>query len=240
MKLHWQISAGEFFELLRPAALVVAALLSIWVLASARRRRFHIATVVAWAIGTFFFPFIVLPIYLIVRSHTRHLNSVAAALPLKLRFTLPTAYGLVLLVLLGLYFYRDYHTVEAHLARAAQAKVLHNRPQAIREYRAALASEDDPHTHKLLGIELADAREWTQAAREFRAAEQGGEPDLLLPFRMAQALEFIGQRDAAVREYKKFLASDSCNQMPPHDWCATAQQQVDEMLRSSAPSEQRN
>jgi len=243
VKLHWQISAGEFFELLRPLALVISALLSTWVLASARRWRFRFAAAIAWAGGTFLFPFIVLPVYLIARFWTKRSTQpksadegapaeLGSSSPPRLRIVLPAVYGLVLLTMIGLYSYRDYHTVDAHLARATQAKVMNQQASAIREYRAALTIEDNPHTHKLLGIELADAREWAEALREFRAAESGGEPDSSLTFRIAQALEATGQRDEALREYEKFLGSGGCNHAPPHEWCAIARQQIAGMQAS--------
>ena len=46
---------------------------------------------------------------------------------------------------------------------------------AIREYREALKDEDDPHTHKLLAVELANAGYISEAIAEFRLAELGGE-----------------------------------------------------------------
>ena len=235
MNFHWQISAGEFFDLLRPAALVVSALLSTWVLASARRWSFRSFVAAAWALGTFFLPFVVLPLYLIARSSAKrrarssHPGNPETAQPadssarvVKLGFVAPVVYGVLLLSLIGLYLYRDRNRVDAHLARAAQAKVMGQRDKAIREYRAALALEDNPHTHKLLGIELADAGQWTDALLEFHAAERGGEPDDLLSFRIGQALDASGQPLEAVREYKRFLDSDRCLQPLPDERCGIA------------------
>lgn len=71
MSPRWQISAGELFELTRPAAFVLSALLSSWVLASARRRGFTLYLVAAFTLGTLFYPLIVLPVYLIVRAARR-------------------------------------------------------------------------------------------------------------------------------------------------------------------------
>ena len=237
MKLHWQISAGEFFELLRPGALVVSALLSTWVFASASRWRFRFAAAIAWALGTFLFPFIVLPVYLIARaSATRSIQpvildqeergEVGVFKPQTLRFAQPTIYGLALLSLIGVYLYRDYQTVDAHLARAAQAKVMNNRTKAIREYRAALRLEDNPHTHKLLGIELAETQEWPEALREFRAAEDGGEADDSLPFHIGQALDASGQPSEAVSDYRKFLNGRACMQTLPDNRCEIARQRI--------------
>lgn len=237
MKLNWHISAGEFFELLRPLALVISALLSTWVLASARRRHLHLAAAIAWAIGTFLFPFIVLPIYLIARCWTRQRTLTknpdaeataesGSSSPLSLRILLPTVYGFILLTLVGLYIYRDYQTVDAHLARAKQAKVMNQPVRSIREYRAALKLEDDPHTHKLLGIELAETKEWAEALRELRAAERGGEPDDSLPYRIAQALEATGQTNEALAEFKRFLERNACTEEPPDSRCDTARKRV--------------
>jgi hypothetical protein len=237
VKLHWQISAGEFFELLRPGALVVSGLLSTWVFASARRWRFRFTAAIAWALGTFLFPFIVLPVYLIARASARRSVQPAvldqeereeadASTPQRLRFTLPTIYGLALLLLIGIYLYRDYQTVDAHLARATQAKVMNNRAKVIREYRAALRLEDNPHTHKLLGIELAETQEWAEALREFRAAESGGEPDDSLPFHIGQALDASGQPSEAVSHYKRFLSGRACVQALPDNRCEIARQRI--------------
>jgi tetratricopeptide (TPR) repeat protein len=96
------------------------------------------------------------------------------------------------------------------------------REKTIREYRAALALEDNPHTHKLLGIELADAGQWTDALFEFRAADRGGEPDDSLSFRIGQALDASGQPLAAVHEYRRFLESHRCTQPLPDDRCGIA------------------
>jgi len=239
VKFHWQISAGEFFDLLRPAALVFSALISTWVLASARRRGFRSYVAVAWALGTFFLPFVVLPLYLIARnSAKRRARSIypenpetsqpaeSSARPVKLRFVAPVVYGVLLLSLIGLYLYRDRHSVDAHLARAAQAKVMGQREKTIREYRAALALEDNPHTHKLLGIELADAGQWSEALSEFRAAERGGEPDESLPFRLGQALDATGQSSEAAIEYSRFLNRHPCTQSLPDKRCAEARRRT--------------
>lgn len=71
MSPRWQISAGELFELTRPAAFALSALVSTWVLASTRRHGFALYAVAAWTLGTLLFPLIILPIYLIVRAARR-------------------------------------------------------------------------------------------------------------------------------------------------------------------------
>lgn len=234
MKLP-QISAGEFFELLRPAAYLLAALLSAWVLASARRQgiRFYLALLLA--LGTFLLPFVVLPLYLvglIFRKISRR-NSLAAerespaaaeflAPRIRFRILLPAAYGFLLLGGTALYLYRDNNQVDAYLARANQAKLTGPPTKVIREYRAALSLEDNPHTHKLLGIELAGAGQWNEALSEFRLAEQNGEPDQSLPFRMALALNAIGDLAASRSEYQRFLSTHLCTQQVPDEQCAAA------------------
>jgi hypothetical protein len=102
--------------------------------------------------------------------------------------------------------------------------------KTIREYRAALDVEDNPHTHKLLGIELADSGQWTEALSEFRAAERGGEPDELLRFRIGQALEAIGHQTEGATEYRKFLNSKACTKVLPDERCAVARQQAAQTL----------
>lgn len=71
MSLRWQISAGELFELTRPAAFALSALVSAWVLASARRQGFPIYTVAAVTLATLFYPLVILPLYLIARAARR-------------------------------------------------------------------------------------------------------------------------------------------------------------------------
>jgi tetratricopeptide (TPR) repeat protein len=219
VKLHWPISAGEFFELLRPAALLLSALLSAWVLASTRRRHFRLLASLAWATGTFFLPLIVFPIYLVVILFFT--QTTADALP-KFRYALPFAYAVGLLSLVSLYLYTDYKSVDAHLARAAQAKVMNQRARAIREYEAALRIEDNPHTHKLLGVELADEGDWSAALRELRAAESGGEPDDALAFMIGRAFEATGQPSEARNQFEKFLNSRACKNPVPDSRCENA------------------
>src|SRR4051812_48720036 len=106
---RWHISAGELFELMLPASFALTVLLSTWVLISARRFRFSILVALLWTLGTLFFPFIILPLYLIARSSRRRREKVCAndsgedsenaanekqkhAPPVAFRRTLPLAY----------------------------------------------------------------------------------------------------------------------------------------------------
>ena len=162
--------AGELFDLIRPVVLLISALISTWVLASARKR-FPLYVALAWAAGTLFFPLIVTPLYLAVLLLWRH----PARAPRWL-WLLPLAYGVAVIAALSLYFYVDHKSVDAHLARATQAKLVDDHATAIREYRQALTIENNPHTRKLLAIELAENGNSNDSISEFRLAQQGGEP----------------------------------------------------------------
>ena len=152
-----------------PAAFAFSALLSTWVLVSARRR-FQLLYAFGFAIGTLFLPLIVFPIYLITMLWWKKTGP-----PTRWRYALPLLYAAVSLSAIGIYFYLDSRSVDAHLARATRAKLVEDPNTAINEYRKALAIEDDPHTHKLLAIELANAGHVEEAISEFRIAEQRGE-----------------------------------------------------------------
>jgi hypothetical protein len=163
------MSAGELFDLVMPAAYVVSALLSTWVLASARKRvALHYA--LALALATLLLPIVVFPLYLAAIIWRK-----GSTPPRRWRYTLPLLYAVIVLSAIGIFVYFDSRTVDAHLARATRAKLVYDHSTAIREYRQALALEDNPHTHKLLAIELADAGYAEEANAEFRLAQQGGE-----------------------------------------------------------------
>ena len=92
------ISAGELFDLIMPVASVISALLSTWVLASARRRfRFYYA--IALAIGTLLLPLIVFPIYLVIMLWSKRSDS-----PPRWRYALPLLYFLIVLIVTVTYF----------------------------------------------------------------------------------------------------------------------------------------
>ena len=161
--------AGELFELIRPVVIVLSILLSSFLLASARKR-FSTVVSFVWAVATLFLPLVVLPVYLAVVLLLR-----LPARTRRWRLSLPLVYGALLLAGVGALFYHETQTVDSHLARAAQAKLVEDHATAIREYRRALALEDNPHTHKLLGIELANDGQLKEAAAELSFAEKGGE-----------------------------------------------------------------
>ncbi len=223
MRFHWQISAGQLFELLFLVALGISVLLSTWVLSNALRRRWKVPAALAWAAGTFFLPPVTLPIYLVSLIFAkRSNNSVENSATPGPRLYLTVSYAFVLLFFAGIYLYRDYQSVDAHLARAAQARLMRNHEKAIREYRAALAKEDDAHTHKLLGIELADAGHLTAALTEFRTAEHGDEPDDLLSSRIADVLHELGRQAESEAEYARFLKGLLCSKDPQEIHCENA------------------
>lgn len=212
------LSAGEVFELIKPAGLVLAALVSTWVFASGRKR-FSFFFALAWAIGTLFLPLIVLPLYIIVLL-IRPAND--SRYQPRRKIIIPLAYAVLALVGTGIYLYRDTRGFDAHLAQAAYAKVRGNRNEAIDAYRAALRENDDPHTHKLLGLELGATGDWAEALSELRLAEQGGEPDDLSIYRIANLLAALNLPNQARLEYQRFLNSKACLQEPPDSLCDNA------------------
>ena len=199
------MSAGEIFDLIRPTAIVLATLLSTWILASARRR-FPLHYSLLWAGLALFLPFVVVPIYLATLliwrpSRIDHI---------KHRFAVPTVYLAVLLGIFAVYQYRDRHSVDSHLARASFAKVSSDQITAIREYREALKVEDNAHTHKLLALSLMEAGDLNEAINEFRIAAAGGEPDDSIHLQLGYLLDKLNRKDEAMVEYKKFLMSKTC------------------------------
>ncbi|HEY0323275.1 MAG TPA: hypothetical protein VGC66_20125 [Pyrinomonadaceae bacterium] len=249
LSLLLPVSAGQFFELMLPVAFVLCALLSTWVLASARRRGFNAYAVTLWTLGTLFFPLIILPLYLIALSLRRRRAKESTeednddsenpanekrAPSLPLRRTLPFVYLMVMLSLGALYFYMDSRSVDAHLARANQARVQGQGERVIEEYRAALKLEDDAHTHNLLGQEFAAARRFDEALAEFRLAERMGEQDDELPFNIAVSLDQLNRAAEALPEYVRFLNGSLCLELPHDVRCAGARQRLAEITKSEA------
>ena len=206
------------FDLIMPAAFAVSALISTWVLASARKR-FRLQYAVALAIGTLFLPLIVFPIYLVLMIWRPKIGP-----PRRWRYSLPLLYAVIALSAIAAYFYFDSRSVDAHLARASQAKLVDDSNAAIREYREALEREDDPHTHKLLAIELADAGYTSEAISEFRLAERGGEPDDLISYNLGLLLERLDLTSQAAMEFENFLMTPTCERPDPR--CEAARARV--------------
>jgi tetratricopeptide (TPR) repeat protein len=206
------MSAGEFFDLVKPAFLIASAILSILVFADAQQHRWHSVAALIWSLAAFLLPLVTLPIYLLFRRHhsTKALTSISAARFIGERFLLPFFYGIAIFGFIAVAQYREYNAIDAYLARAQQAKLAGDRARTIREYRQALSLENNAHTHKLLGIELQDEGDWTNALSEFRLAESRGEIDPALFFRIATTLEQLDQPNQASVEYGKFLHSEAC------------------------------
>ena len=226
-----QISAGEFFDWMLPASFALTALLSAWVLASARKHRLSVVATTLWTLTTLFFPLIVLPLYLIFRlfkprgaserkaagEETADNSESEKSAPLPWRRTFPLLYLILLLSLGALYFYTDYRSVDAHLARANQARVRDRQERIIDEYRAALRLEDNAHTRNLLGRELVATRRWDEALRELRTAERMGETDDELPYYIAESLYGLARFQEAVPEFERFLRTSTACATPPED-----------------------
>ncbi len=152
---------------------------------------------------------------------------------LKWRFALPLLYATALLLAGAIYFYRDYSSFDAHLMRAAQAKLYGRRERTITEYRAALRVQEDAHARKLLGLELLEAGRAEDALAELLAAERGGEPDERLPFRLASALDALGRRSEAAEAYGRFSRGALCAQSPPDTLCEQASARLQTLSRAS-------
>jgi tetratricopeptide (TPR) repeat protein len=240
-------SAGEFFESLLPVASLLAAVLSAWVLASSRRCGLPIPAVAAWTFGTLLAPPVVFPAYLIYRlflskgSKSAAAANTSAVSPedrgysglevtaqhrLKMRWSLPILYLLLLLAINGALMYREYQSVDSHLARANAARLKDQPDQTVLEYRRALALEDNPHTHNLLGCELVEKHRWAEAIVELRAAQRGGEPDQILPYNLGVALREAGNLTEAKLEFEEFLASSACTAAMPDARCDAAKNAI--------------
>ena len=212
------MSAGQLFDLIMPAAFALSALLSTWVLASARKR-FQLLYAFGFAIGTLFLPLIVFPIYLAIMLWRKKTGP-----PARWRYALPLLYAAVSLSAIGIFFYLDSRSVDAHLARATQAKLVEDSNTAIREYRKALALENDPHTHKLLAVELANAGHIQEAISEFRIAQQGGEPDDLIHYQLALLFVRLNQTSEAKLEFQNFVLTKTCTEIDKR--CEDARQRL--------------
>jgi hypothetical protein len=147
----------------------------------------------------------------------------------------PLLYAGALLVAGAASFYQDYRSFDAHLARAARAKLNGRTERAIVEYRAALRAREDAHTRKLLGLELLGAGRAAEAVAELRAAEAGGEPDEALDFHVGSALEAAGRGEEAAGSYLKFLRSGLCARTPTGASCEAARARVARTAEPSAP-----
>ena len=119
-------------------------------------------------------------------------------------------YTAALVVAGAAYFYADYRSFDARLARAERAKLYRRPEEAAREYRAALRLREDAHTRKLLGLELLRAGRAAEALDEFGAAARAPDPDDSLHFHTAAALDALTRRAEAEDAYRRFVASRLC------------------------------
>jgi len=222
VSLEWQISSAELFEFIRPAVWMLSGLLSACVLASARRQGLRPYAVAAFTLGTLFFPLVTLPLYLIARAIVKGRARAQQSPAPKLRYMVPVLYLVAVLSIIALFSYRDYRSLDAHLWRANNSKLRGPHSKVIAEYRAALELEDDPHTRKLLAIELAVDGLNEEALAEFRRAERGGEPDPQLPFYIGTALFALGREAEGASEYQRFLGGPACTRALPDPNCSTA------------------
>jgi tetratricopeptide (TPR) repeat protein len=172
------------------------------------------------AVGTLLLPLIVFPLYLVLALWIKKIGP-----PRRWRFLLPLGYAAVVLGALVIFYYFDSRRVDAHLARATRARLVEDYAGAIREYRQALALEDDPHTHKLLAIELANEHSFSQALSEFRLAQQSGEPDDSIHYQIGLLLERLDQTAQAKLEFQNFLLTDTCLHEDPR--CEIARQRLE-------------
>jgi len=220
------MSAGELFDLIRPAVNLISALISTWVLISARKR-FRSWQALSWAVVTFFLPLVVVPLYFVALLMWRRpkIQSV------KWRFLIPLLYLTMILASPAVYTYVSEKPVDIHLTRAALAKVNSDTATAVREYREALKLEDSPHTHKLLAIELENQGYLMEAITEFRTAELGGEPDDTIQFRLGVLLEKIYHPGESLLEFKKFVMSDTCLQVDTR--CEAARRIIEDSEKRS-------
>ena len=218
------MSAGELFDLIRPAVVVLSALLSTWLLVSARKR-LRLYQALLLAIAAFFLPFVVLPLYLAFLALWRR----PKARPVKWWSIIPLLFLTTVLTIVGLYTYYDERTVDAHLSRATKARTHTDPVTAIKEYRAALRLEDSAHTHKLLAQTLEETGAFMEAVSEFRTAELGGEHDDSIHWRLGGLLEKIDHRGEAILEFKKFAESETCLEIDSR--CEAARQRIEEAER---------
>ncbi len=233
--------------MLRPAAFFVAAIASAIALAGTRKRGFRMGWALVWALSTLAALPVIFPAYLIYclflskarASVSSASNELAASSVLNepvltaqnrrtigFRFLLPLTYLLVVCTAGAIFFYRNWHSVDSHLARANTARLMSKPEQTIAEYRQALAIEDNPHSHNLLGMELVQLGRWQEALVEFQAAEKGREPDPVLPYNLGASLEVTGQMAEADAVFYTFLESSFCAALPIDSKCVDAKRRV--------------
>lgn len=222
------VSAGGLTEVLQPVLFAVAALVSAIVLADALRGGFNIYEVAGWTLATFFYPYIIFPLYIIARFIKRREPRPRRKFTQTiLRVFVPAfVYLLIILSIGAVLREREAHSFEHYLERAIAARLRDRHLEAADAYRAALAVQDDPHTHKLLGVQLMMSHKWADAYEHFLAAEKGGENDEALSFYLASVLDELKRGDEAVGYYLKFTTTSLCKRAVPDQRCQSAQARV--------------
>jgi tetratricopeptide (TPR) repeat protein len=198
---------------------IVSAIVSIWVLASARKR-FALWISLLWALGSFLLTLVIFPLYLI----SMLFRPARPGLTLRWRFVLPAVYGILLFGYVGGKFYRDTQSVDARLARATAANLVNDKKKQIQEYRKALQVEDDPYVHKLLGVALLEDDSYSEAITELKLAEMKGDTDDAIPYWLALSMEKLNQKEQARMEYQRFLLTRTC--LKPDTRCESARHQI--------------
>lgn len=144
----------------------------------------------------------------------------------RLKAALPLIYLVFLLAAVAIFFYNDGRSFDARIAQAKRAKLDGQPGRVIRFYRAALATREDAHTRKLLGLELLDAGRAGEALTEFRAARRDATDEDRLSFHEASALYALGRRDEAAALYREFLLTGSCAGRRADELCDFARARV--------------
>jgi tetratricopeptide (TPR) repeat protein len=237
----WQVSAGDLAEWARPVLFAAAALASVWVFRDARgRAEFGWPSVSAWTLLALLFPPAALPLYLAARLYTRRddakegegetvedVEGVEAGSdserPRPRRRLAPTLLYTAALIIAGAaYFYADYRSFDARLARAERAKLYQRPDEAIREYRAALRVRDDAHTRKLLGLMLLQTGRADEALAELLTAARAGDGEEALHFHTAEALSALDRHAEAAARYQHFLDGPACAPPSREEKCEAA------------------
>jgi hypothetical protein len=135
----------------------------------------------------------------------------------------------------AVYFYADYQSFDARLARAERAKLYRRPEEAMREYRAALRLREDANTRKLLGLELLQAGRAAEALDEFAAAARDAAPDETLDFHAGAAFEALARRAEAAARYRQFLNGRLCARARPSPLCENASARLRDLEPSAAP-----
>jgi tetratricopeptide (TPR) repeat protein len=223
------MSSYSLFELLAPVFFIFSAMVSAYVLTDTLKHKSRWYTAISWTIASLIFPLIVIPIYLIFRKRAKHEEQLVNKALNRTTIYVISLYLTITLSIGSVFYYRDYKSFDAHLERANYARLKGQRDKLIYEYSQALQLKDDPHTHKLLAIELLNANQYGKALEEFFIAKKGGEPDESLSFHIAYTLDTLNRKDEALAYYNKFLNSQLCQKPTLNPQCEIAKSLIKKM-----------